>query len=265
LLNDVGVCLIGKTFLERCARSGRQPEARLSQCPETRMEWFLHLHRPKRKDIMRIAHVSSMFHEVSIESDSLEGKSIAVLAMGLVRLGYEVTLFASGDSITPGTLVPILPLALRYHPAPKRYLTEGLVYLGLEKAFAASPAFDVIHVHAGFAAFPLMRRSPVPVLATVYDSLDTSEVVQVYREFKELALVATSVEQIQRCPELNWQATVTWNDQSQDPTGLPERVGALEETASAYAAVYERMAPALMPRVPPSRPARSRKELASPA
>ena len=199
-----------------------------------------------------------------MESAGLEGKSVAVLAMGLVRLGYEVTLFASGDSLTPGTLVPVLPRALRHHPAPKRHLTEGLVYLGLEKAFAASPAFDVIHVHAGFAAFPLMRRSPIPVLATVYDPLDTVEVVQVYREFKELALVATSVEQIQRCPELNWQAIVSWNDESHDPTGLPERVGALEEIASAYAAVYERMAPALAPRVRPSWPTRSRNELASP-
>jgi hypothetical protein len=213
---------------------------------------------------MRIAHVSSVFHEVSIESDCLEGKSVAVLAMGLVRLGYEVTLFASGDSLTPGTLVPVLPRALRHHPAPKRHLTEGLVYLSLERAFAASPAFDVIHVHAGFTAFPVMRRSPIPVLATVYDPLDTLEVVQVYREFKELALVATSVEQIQRCPELNWQAIVSWDDASQDPTVLPERVGALEEIASAYAAVYERMAPALVSRVRPLRPADSRKELASP-
>jgi hypothetical protein len=213
---------------------------------------------------MRIAHVSSVFHEVSIESRSPEGKSVALLAMGLIRLGYEVTLFASGDSLTPGTLVPLVPRALRHHPAPKRHLSEGLLYLGLEKAFAASPAFDVIHVHAGFAAFPLMRRSPIPVLATVYDSLDTLEVAQVYREFKELPLVATSVEQIQRCPELNWQAIVARNERLHDPTGLHERVGGLEEIASVYAAVYERMAPSLAPRVPPSWQTRSRKEMASP-
>ena len=213
---------------------------------------------------MRIAHVSSVLHEVSTESNSLEGKGVAVLGMGLVRLGYEVTLFASGDSVTSGSLVPVLPRALRHHPAPKRHLLEGLVYLSLEKAFAASPPFDVIHVHAGFAAFPLIRRSPIPVLTTVYDPLDTPEVVRVYREFNELALVATSVEQIQRCPELNWQAVVTWNDQVRDTTGLPERAGVLEEIASAYAAVYERMTPALVPRIAPSRAVCSQKELASP-
>lgn len=213
---------------------------------------------------MRIAHVSSVFHEVSIESRSPEGKSVALLAMGLVRLGYEITLFASGDSLTPGTLVPLVPRALRHHAAPKRHLSEGLIYLGLEKAFAASPAFDVIHVHAGFAAFPLMRRSPIPVLATVYDPLDTLEVAQVYREFKELPLVATSVEQIQRCPELNWQAIVACNERLHDPTGLHERAGGLEEIASVYAAVYERMTPSIAPRVHPSWQTRSRKELASP-
>jgi hypothetical protein len=63
---------------------------------------------------------------------------------------------------------------------------------------------------------------------------------------------------------LNWQAVVTWNDQVRDTTGLPERAGALEEIASAYAAVYERMPPALVPRIAPSRAVCSQKELASP-
>ena len=213
---------------------------------------------------MRIAHVSSVSSEVSFDSESQEGRSVAVLAMGLVRLGYDVTVFASGDSDASGTLVPVSQRALRHHPAPKRHLSEGLLYLALERAFAASPSFDVIHVHAGFTAFPLMRRSPVPILATVYGSLDTPEVTRVYREFKELALVATALEQIRRCPDLNWQAIVPWNGRSQDSSRLSERAGALEEIASAYGAVYERMAPALVPRPRSLRPTRFRKDAGSP-
>jgi hypothetical protein len=212
---------------------------------------------------MRIAHVSSLFHEVAVDSESPEGRSVAVLAMGLIRLGYDVTVFASGDSTASCAVVPISQRALRHHPAPKRHLSEGLIYLALEKAFAASPSFDVIHVHAGFTAFPLLRRSPIPILTTVYDSLDSPEVVGVYHEFKELNLVATSLEQIRRCPDLNWQAVVPWNGWAQDLSRLSQRTGALEEIASAYAAVYERMVPELFSqrRSPMTHP---RKQLASP-
>lgn len=48
-------------------------------------------------------------------------------------------------------------------------------------------------------------------MATVYGPLDAPEVVKVYREFKELALVATSAEQVRQCLELNWQVLIPWN------------------------------------------------------
>jgi len=212
---------------------------------------------------MRIAHVSSVSYEVSFDSDSHEGRSIAVLAMGLCRLRYDVTVFASGDSAVSGALVPVVQRALRHQPIPKRHLSEGLIHLALEKAFAASPSFDLIHVHAGLAAFPLMRRSPVPIMATVYEPLDAPEVVRVYDEFKELALVATSLEQIRRCPDLNWQAIVPWNGSPKDSNRLSKRAGGLEEIVSVYAAAYERIAAAQLSRLRPSRTAFPPKQLAS--
>jgi hypothetical protein len=154
--------------------------------------------------------------------------------------------------------------ALRHHPAPKRHLSEGLMYLALEKAFAASPAFDIIHVHAGFTAFPLMRRSPVPVLATVYGFLDTPEVARVYREFNELPLVATAIEQIQQCPDLNWQAIIPWPASSHQRIGFAARTEALDQRASAYGAVYEQLMPAETPLPRSSWPDRSRLGLVSP-
>jgi hypothetical protein len=187
-----------------------------------------------------------------------------MLTTGLLRLGYDVTVFASGDSTTSGTLVPVTQRALRHHPAPKRHLSEGLVYLALEKAFAASLPFDLIHVHADFVAFPLMRRSPVPILATVYGPLDTPEVAQVYREFEDLALVATAVGQMRQCPDLNWQAIIPWNGPSHESSRFAEWTGGFEEIASAYAVVYEEMVPAQRPRRRPSRVARFREDAVSP-
>ncbi|WHZ24239.1 MAG: hypothetical protein OJF47_003351 [Nitrospira sp.] len=190
---------------------------------------------------MRIAHVSPFFEEVSIEGEGSESRGVAFLARGLVRFGHDVTVFASGDSRVSGSLVPVSPLALRHYPTPKRHLSEGLAFLALDKAFSATTPFDLIHVHAGFAAFPLMRRSPLPTVATVYGSLDAPEVVKVYREFRELALVATSMDQVRQCPELNWQAVVPWHLPPRQDGPCTETLDALVETAMAYTAVYERL------------------------
>jgi hypothetical protein len=203
---------------------------------------------------MRIAHVSPFFEEVSVDVEGLEGRGVAFLAKGLVRFGHDVTVFASGDSRVSGTLVPVTHQALRHYPSPKRHLSEGLAFLALEKAFSTASPFDLIHVHAGFAAFPLMRRSPVPIVATVYGPLDAPEVVKVYREFKELALVATSAEQVRQCPELNWQALIPWNLPLQQEGRFGADLDSLVETATAYTAVYDRVVRASVTRRRPVRP-----------
>ena len=190
---------------------------------------------------MRIAHVSPFFEEVSNESTGPEARGVAFLTGGLVRFGHDVTVFASGDSKVSGTLVPVAPLALRHYPSPKRHLSEGLTFLALEKALSIVPPFEIIHMHAGFTAFPLMRRSPLPVVATIYGPLDAPEVLKIYREFKELALVATSAEQIRQCPELNWQALIPSNLSLRQEGPFAETLDSLVETAMAYTAVYDRI------------------------
>ena len=107
--------------------------------------------------------------------------------------------------------------------------------LALEKAFATLPSFDIIHLHSGLSCLPLMRRSPIPIVSTVYDALDAPEVIKVYREFKELALIATCAEQLKQVPDLNWQAVIPcldmlrWKNEPQ----------AVEKIARAHETVYE--------------------------
>jgi hypothetical protein len=188
---------------------------------------------------MRIAQVSSFFEEVSNESEGAEARGVEFLTRGLMRFGHDVTVFASGDSRVSGTLVPVSPLALRHYPSPKRHLSEGLTFLALEKAFSMGASLDLIHVHAGFTAFPLMRRSPLPIVATVYGPLDAPEVVRLYLEFKELGLVATSAEQVRQCPELNWLALIPGAVQLRQTGVAAETRDSPVETAMAYTAVYE--------------------------
>ena len=184
---------------------------------------------------MRIAQIAPFVDPVSFDSENPEGKVIAHLASGLIRLGHDVTVFASGDSTLPGDLVPVAPRAMRAYPAPKRHLADALTFLALEKAFATKPSFDLIHVHAGLVAFPLMRRSPSAVLATVYGELGAPELRHVYRQFKELALVATREDQIQECADLNWQSfiPIEFVREHHDHRALQVHL------ARAYEAVYE--------------------------
>lgn len=184
---------------------------------------------------MRIAHISPFLEKVSSESQDPQGRTIFHLTKQLTRLGHEVTVFASGDSRTACELVPVAPLPMRAYPAPKRHLAEALAMLALEKAFARVPSFDIIHVHSGLSCLPLMRRSPIPIVSTVYDALDVPEVIRVYREFKELALIATSAEQLKQMSDLNWQAVIPYGDMLQGKT----RGEAVAKIARAYETVYE--------------------------
>ena len=188
---------------------------------------------------MRIAQVSQCVEEVSNESERPDARGVEFLTRSLIRFGHEVTVFASGDSRVSGRLVPVSPQALRHYPAPKRHLSEGLTFLALEKAFSKGSSFDLLHVHAGFTAFPLMRRSPLPTVATVYGSLDAPEVLRLFREFNELPLEATSAEQIRQCPDLNWLALIPLPAPCQPSEVDAETLDSLVETATAYTAVYE--------------------------
>lgn len=184
---------------------------------------------------MRIAHISPFLEQVSSESQDQQGRTIFHVTKHLTRLGHDVRVFASGDSRTACELVPVAPLAMRSYPAPKRHLAEALAMLALEKAFAALPSFDLIHLHSGLSCLPLMRRSPIPIVATVYDALDAPEVIRVYREFKELALIATCAEQLTQVSDLNWQAVIPCVDLlrwQQEPQ-------AVEKIVRAHETVYE--------------------------
>lgn len=184
---------------------------------------------------MNIAQIGPFYEAVSSHSEDPEGRMIASLSEELLRMGHDVTVFASGDSHTAGRLIPVAPLAMRAYPMPKRHLADALAMLALEKAFAMVPTFDMIHVHAGSVAFPLMRRSPIPIVGTVYGPIDAPEVLRLHREFRELVLVATSPSQVQQAPDLNWQAVIP-SDSSREEVGNEDLHARI---ARAYESVYE--------------------------
>src|SRR5205085_364415 len=79
---------------------------------------------------------------------------VSYLTEELVAQGHDVTLFASGDSITRAELVPGSDIALRLNPSVKEHLPHQVVLL--EKIRKRAHEFDVLHFHIDMLHFPLI-------------------------------------------------------------------------------------------------------------
>jgi glycosyltransferase involved in cell wall biosynthesis len=158
---------------------------------------------------MRIAQVAPLFESVPPRLYGGTERVVAYLTDELVRRGHEVTLFASGDSDTSATLVPVIAQAMRFEPASRDVLAmEFIRQLGM--VFARAADFDVIHCHVDYLAFPFSALSPTPTVHTIHGRLDMPSLLPLYRQFRTVPLV--SISDAQRAPleplGVRWAGTV---------------------------------------------------------
>jgi len=186
---------------------------------------------------MRIAQVSPLWESVSPKRYGGTERVVSFITEELVCLGHDVTLFASGDSVSTARLEGVCPQALRLIAGS--FNREAPMTLLLERAFRASDEFDLIHSHLDFLGFPVARRCPVPVLTTLHGRLDLPELEPVYREFTEIPLVSISDAQRQPLQWANWQATIHH--------GLPRDLYTFHPREGRYLAFLGRIAPEKCP------------------
>lgn len=132
---------------------------------------------------------------------------VATLTAELVRRGHDVTLFASGDSVTPARLVPVVEQAVWHHQPPYGDLAPFWT-LTLGRLLREMHRFDIIHNHLDHFGLPAARAGGPPVVTTLHGRLDLPELQPLYREFSELPLVSISNAQRQPLPHARWVATV---------------------------------------------------------
>src|SRR5438045_5992071 len=119
---------------------------------------------------MRIAQVAPLAESVPPKLYGGTERVISWLTEELVARGHQVTLFASGDSQTSATLVPVWPRALRLaRPRPDPVAAQAVL---LECVAEQAENFDVIHCHLDWVHLPLFRRLGVPSLTTHHGRLD---------------------------------------------------------------------------------------------
>jgi glycosyltransferase involved in cell wall biosynthesis len=157
---------------------------------------------------MRIAQVSPLWESVPPTLYGGTERVVSFVTEELVRLGHDVTLFASGDSVTTAHLEAVCPQSLRRQTHQGVCNQDAPMITMLERAFGLTGDFDIVHSHLDSRAFPLARRSAVPTVTTLHGRLDLPELVTVFREFSELPMVSISNAQRRPIPVANWQATV---------------------------------------------------------
>jgi glycosyltransferase involved in cell wall biosynthesis len=155
---------------------------------------------------VRIAQVAPLMESVPPKAYGGTERVVSYLTEALVRMGHEVTLFASGDSRTSARLVPVVDRALRLNPSrPDPVIWHTLM---VDRVREMSDSFDVIHFHIDTVHLPMAVHCDTPSLSTLHGRLDLPDLRPLYRRFRAHPLVSISGSQRKPLESANWVATV---------------------------------------------------------
>jgi glycosyltransferase involved in cell wall biosynthesis len=155
--------------------------------------------------MLRIAQIAPLVESVPPKFYGGTERVVAYLTDALVKLGHDVTLFASGDSTTKARLMPVIPSALRLG----NYVDQmaGNI-LQLQEVMDRAHEFDLLHFHTDYLHFPVTRLSKNKTLTTLHGRLDIPELKPLYQKFTDIPVISISNAQRRPLPMANWVATV---------------------------------------------------------
>jgi glycosyltransferase involved in cell wall biosynthesis len=183
---------------------------------------------------MRIAQIAPLFEAVPPKLYGGTERVVSALTEELVAMGHDVTLFASGDSVTTAKLDPMRPEALRLDPTIKDWVS--CVNRQVELVRRRAHEFDVMHFHIDYFPNSVMTRQSTPFLTTIHGRLDLPEFADIYGLFPEVPMVSISDSQRAPLPNLNWVRTVLH--------GMPEnRLRPVAGVEQSYFAFLGRISP----------------------
>jgi glycosyltransferase involved in cell wall biosynthesis len=155
---------------------------------------------------MRIAQIAPLYEAVPPKLYGGTERVVSFLTEELVALGHDVTLFASGDSVTEAELEAVWPRALRLDPSVRDQLAPQMLLLEAVRRRAAE--FDVMHFHVDYLPFSLFSRQQTPFVTTLHGRLDLPELKPIFKAFPEVPVVSISDSQRQPLPDANFVGTV---------------------------------------------------------
>jgi glycosyltransferase involved in cell wall biosynthesis len=187
---------------------------------------------------MKIAQIAPLIESVPPRLYGGTERIVSYLTDELVALGHQVTLFASGDSITTAELVPCVPQALRLDAG----IHDTIPYymLMLDRVRRMAHEFDVLHFHIDQLHFPLFRPIAGRTLTTLHGRQDIPDLLPLYLGFGDMPLISISTDQRRPIPHANFAATILHGL----PVGLHRRA---DRPIGDYVAFLGRISPEKRP------------------
>ncbi len=140
---------------------------------------------------MKIAQIAPLFESVPPQAYGGTERVVSYLTEALVEAGHDVTLFASGDSVTTADLVAVCERSLRTDPHRPDWTAWHMVMV--DEVFERAAEFDVIHFHIDALHYPLARRcTAAACLTTLHGRLDLPALQPLHRHFAGHPLVSIS-------------------------------------------------------------------------
>jgi glycosyltransferase involved in cell wall biosynthesis len=155
---------------------------------------------------MKIAQIAPLMESVPPRLYGGTERIVSYLTDELVREGHEVTLFASGDSVSTANLVRCVPVALRLDANVRDPIPYYM--LMLDRVRELADKFDILHFHIDQFHFPLFRPIAHRTVTTLHGRQDLHDLKPLYVGFSDMPLVSISNAQRKPIPNANFVATV---------------------------------------------------------
>ncbi|HEY4351042.1 MAG TPA: glycosyltransferase, partial [Paraburkholderia sp.] len=182
---------------------------------------------------MRIAQIAPLTESVPPKLYGGTERVVSYITEALVDLGHDVTLFASGDSVTNAKLEAVWPRALRLDPGIRDRVAPHMLLMELVRRQADQ--FDVLHFHMDYYSFSVFKRQETPFVTTLHGRLDLPEQQPVFDTFNTAPVISISDSQRQPLPQARWLTTVYH--------GLPESLYTPQPVEQKYLAFLGRISP----------------------
>lgn len=155
---------------------------------------------------MKIAQIAPLTEAVPPTLYGGTERVVSWITEELVAMGHDVTLFASGDSVTTARLEAMWPRALRLDGTVRD--PNALHMAMVEQVYRRAGDFDIMHFHLDYYPFSLMSRQPTPFVTTLHGRLDLPEHQPLFNTFSAIPVVSISDAQRRPVPNANWVETV---------------------------------------------------------
>jgi glycosyltransferase involved in cell wall biosynthesis len=128
---------------------------------------------------------------------------VATLTDGLVQLGIDVTLYATGDS---GTRAKLRSVVERGYEEDASYNVKVFEALHIARVFEEADQFDLIHNHFDFLPLMWSRLVATPMVATVH-GFSNADILPAYRAYDD-RVHYVAISEADRHPDLTYAATI---------------------------------------------------------